>query len=156
MEQWFLIDVPIIVMTTASMSFFYVFSQKDLYPNWRSKIKYLPALMSMGIGLSVNNSLAVVEAFTNPHTEFVRTPKFGIESDGEKEKWYKKKYKGRRNHFISLVELILGVYYTIVVGITILEGIWGALPFLMMFQFGYLYMAFLSYHSMIKSKIRRA
>ncbi|UCH93080.1 MAG: glycosyltransferase family 2 protein [Candidatus Aminicenantes bacterium] len=154
LEQWFAIDIPIILVTTASMSFFYIFSQKNLYPNWKSKIKYLPALMSMGIGLSVNNSVAVLEAFSKKQTEFVRTPKFGIQNERKREKWHKKKYKGRRNHFISLVELILGIYYTVVVAITILEGIWGALPFLLLFQFGYLYMAFLSYHSMIKSKAK--
>jgi len=154
LEQWFLIDIPIIVVTTASMSIFYIFSQKDLYPDWKSKIKYLPAVMSMGIGLSVNNSVAVVEALLNKQTEFVRTPKFGIQDEIAPEKWHRKKYKGRRNHFISLVELILGLYFTLVIIITILEGIWGAIPFLMMFQYGFLYMAFLSYHSMIKSKAK--
>ena len=156
MEQWFLIDIPIIVVTTASMSVFYIYSQKHLYADWKSKIKYLPAVMSMGIGLSVNNSVAVVEALVNKQTEFVRTPKFGINNENSDEKWYKKKYKGRRNHFISLVELILGIYFTIVIAITIIEGIWGAVPFLMMFQYGYLYMAFLSYHSMFKSKLKAA
>lgn len=159
LRQWFIIDVPIIVMTTASMSFFYIISQKDLYSNWKSKIIYLPALMSVGIGLSVNNSVAVVEALVNKQTEFVRTPKFGIDNEIngiKEEKWYKKKYKGRRNHFISLLELILGIYFSLVVLITILEGIWGAVPFLVMFQFGYLYMAFLSYHSIFKSRVKRS
>jgi cellulose synthase/poly-beta-1,6-N-acetylglucosamine synthase-like glycosyltransferase len=153
LHHWLAVDIPIILLTTASMSLFYTVSQKELYPNWRSKIKYLPALMAMGIGLSVNNSVAVVEALLNKQTEFVRTPKLGLEN--KKEKWFKKKYQGKRNHFIPLVELILGLYFTVVVFICIWEGIWGALPFLALFQYGYLYMAFLSYHSMLKTRTNR-
>ncbi|MGD2089430.1 MAG: glycosyltransferase family 2 protein [Candidatus Aminicenantes bacterium] len=150
LDDWYLIDIPIIFMTIVSMSVFYMFSQKEVYPHWRSKLKYMPALMGVGIGLSVNNAAAVVEVLFNKQTEFVRTPKFGIED--KKEKWYKKKYSNRRNQLIPMIELILGIYFTLVIVIAILENYWYTLPFFILFQFGYLYTAFLSYHSMLKSK----
>lgn len=150
LDDWFLIDIPIIFMTVISMSVFYTISQKEVYPHWRSKLKYMPALMGVGIGLSVNNAVAVLEVLFNKQTEFVRTPKFGIED--KKEKWYKKKYSGRRNQLIPMIELILGIYFTLVIIIAVLENYWYTLPFFLLFQFGFLYTAFLSYYSMLKSK----
>jgi cellulose synthase/poly-beta-1,6-N-acetylglucosamine synthase-like glycosyltransferase len=150
LDDWYLIDIPIIFMTIISMSVFYTISQKEVYPHWRSKLKYMPALMGVGIGLSVNNAVAVLEVLFNKQTEFVRTPKFGIED--KKEKWYKKKYRGRRNQLIPMIELILGIYFTLAIIIAILENYWYTIPFFFLFQFGFLYTAFLSYYSMLKSK----
>jgi hypothetical protein len=39
---------------------------------------YLPFLMSLGIGLSINNARAVLEALINHQSEFKRTPKHGV------------------------------------------------------------------------------
>lgn len=150
LERLIWLDIPLIILTTASMSAFYITSQRELYSNWPSKIKYLPALMGVGIGLSVNNATAVVEALFNRESEFVRTPKLGV--GNKKEKWFKKKYKGKRNHFIPLLELVLGLYFAVVVTISIIEGIWPTLPFLVLFMYGYLYMAFLSYRSMLRKR----
>ena len=44
-----------------------------------SALKYLPFLMSIGIGLCVNNTRAVLEAIFDKQSEFARTPKYGIE-----------------------------------------------------------------------------
>jgi hypothetical protein len=66
--------------STASVSTFYLISQKELYPDWRVRLKYLPFLMSVGIGLSVSNSKAVLEALLGIQTSFKRTPKYRIES----------------------------------------------------------------------------
>ena len=55
---------------TASVANFYIVSQRELYPqDWRSRLKYLPFLMSIGIGLSVNNTKAVIEAVLADNTE---------------------------------------------------------------------------------------
>ena len=46
--------------------------------SWWQRIKYLPFVMALGIGLSVNNARAVVEALMGHETGFVRTPKSGV------------------------------------------------------------------------------
>ena len=149
-NQMFIYDVPLFLMATASVSAFYIVSQKELYSDWTSTFKYLPLLMGLGIGLSVNNSFAVLEALRNKESEFVRTPKFGIEkSNGN---WGSKKYKGNKKILIPLVELILGFYFTVAVVICISEGIWLTLPFLLLFQYGYLYISFLSFATIFKNK----
>ncbi|MCX6555379.1 MAG: glycosyltransferase family 2 protein [Candidatus Aminicenantes bacterium] len=148
--QMFIYDVPLFLMATASVSAFYIVSQKELYTNWTTTFKYLPLLMGLGIGLSVNNSFAVVEALRNKESEFVRTPKFGIEKSHDT--WTTKKYKGNKKLLIPLVELLLGFYFTVAVVICINEGIWLTLPFLMLFQYGYLYISFLSFATIFKNK----
>ncbi len=149
--QMFLYDVPLFLMATASVTAFYIVSQKELYSNWTATFKYLPLLMGLGIGLSVNNSFAVVEALLNKESEFVRTPKFGIEKKDDS--WATKKYKGNKNLMITLVELTLGFYFTYAVFTCISEGIWLTLPFLMMFQYGYLYISFLSLSTIFRHKL---
>jgi len=148
--QMFIYDVPLFLMATASVGAFYIVSQKELYSNWTSTFKYLPLLMGLGIGLSVNNSFAVVEALMNKESEFVRTPKFGIEKKDDN--WASKKYKGNKNLLITMVEFALGIYFTFAVITCITEGIWLTLPFLLMFQYGYLYISFLSFSTIFKNR----
>ena len=112
---------------------------------------YAALLMGLGIGLSVNNSFAVVEALANKESEFIRTPKFGIEN--KKDSWITKKYKGDKSVLIPVIELILGFYFTVTVIISIIEGIWLTLPFLILFQYGYLYISFLSFSTILKNRL---
>ena len=148
--QMIILDVPLFLLATASVGAFYIVSQKELYTNWTSTFKYLPLLMGVGIGLSVNNSVAVVEALLNKQSEFVRTPKFGLSDKNDN--WVGKKYKGNKRMMISFIELVLGLYFTLSVFICISEGIWLTLPFLMLFQYGYLYMAGLSFATILRNR----
>jgi cellulose synthase/poly-beta-1,6-N-acetylglucosamine synthase-like glycosyltransferase len=150
-NQMVIYDVPLFLMATASVSAFYVVSQKELYSDWTGTFKYLPLLMGLGIGLSVNNSFAVIEALRNKESEFVRTPKFGIEKKNDR--WVSKKYKGNKKLLIPLVEFALGFYFTVAVIICISEGIWLTLPFLMLFQYGYLYISLLSFATIFKNRL---
>ena len=62
------------------MAVFYICAQRELYPRtWMREILLLPPLIALGIGLSINNARAVLEAIFNHGTAFVRTPKYGIE-----------------------------------------------------------------------------
>jgi len=95
-QGWFqmlYIDLPLWLAATASVSTFYLVSQRELYPDWRTRIKYLPFLMAVGIGLSVSNSKAVLEALLGIESSFKRTPKYRIES--KKDRWATKKYLRR-------------------------------------------------------------
>src|SRR5437763_3030516 len=77
--EMLLIDVPLFFAATFSVCNFYLVCQREIYSDWRARIKYLPFLMSIGIGLCVNNTRAVFEALLNKETEFARTPKYRIE-----------------------------------------------------------------------------
>lgn len=134
-------DVPFLLLATVGISFFYICSQREAYKDWKSRIAYLPMLMSLGIGLSVNNSKAVLGAIFNRQTEFKRTPKYSIEN--KQDRWLGKKYKGEIN-LLVLMEFLLGIYFTFNIYFAFVNKIYISIPFLMMFQMGYFYVAFLS------------
>ncbi len=80
---------------------------------------YLPLLLALGIGMSVNNAKAVMEAIFNHESGFVRTPKYGIDkagAGGEKKSagWKSSKYKAMKS-VTPLIEFAFGVFFLIVV-----------------------------------------
>ena len=139
--EMLLIDVPLFLAATLSVCNFYMVSQRELYADWRSRLKYLPFLMSIGIGLCVNNTRAVLEALFKKQSEFARTPKYGIER--ESDEWVGKKYH-QSVGVQPLIELALGLYFTGTVFYALINQIYGTLPFLMLFQVGFLYTGLLS------------
>ncbi len=139
--EMLLIDVPLFFAATMSVGNFYVVSQRELYADWRQRLKYLPFLMSIGIGLCVNNTRAVLEAIFNRQSDFARTPKYGIEREGDE--WVGKKYH-QSVGVQPIVELALGLYFTATVFYALVNQIYGTLPFLMLFQVGFLYTGLLS------------
>ena len=139
--EMMLIDIPLFAAATLSFCNFYMVSQRELYPDWKTRLKYLPFLMSIGIGLCVNNTRAVIEAIFRKQSEFARTPKYGIEQDSDE--WVGKKYH-QTVGVQPMVELALGLYFTATVFYALANGIYGTLPFLMLFQVGFLYTGLLS------------
>jgi hypothetical protein len=143
-QGWFqmlYIDLPLWLASTASVSTFYLISQKELYPDWRMRVKYLPFLMSVGIGLSVSNSKAVMEALLGIKSSFKRTPKYRIEN--KKDRWVTKKYL-RRTGVMPLFELSMGVYFAMVVSYAFINQNYPTIPFLMLFVVGFTYMGLMS------------
>jgi len=140
-SEMMLIDVPLFILATASVGNFYIVSQRELYADWRQRLKYLPFLMSIGIGLCVNNTRAVLEALFKRESEFARTPKYGIERSGDE--WAGKKYH-QSVGIQPIVEVVLGLYFTATVFYALSNQIYGTLPFLMLFQIGFLYTGLLS------------
>ena len=72
------------ILATCSASTFFVFGQSELFgrgAGWKSLL-YIPFLMGLGIGVSLNNTKAVFEAIwgaiQRKPSEFVRTPKYGV------------------------------------------------------------------------------
>jgi hypothetical protein len=139
--EMLLIDVPLFFAATFSVCNFYMVCQREIHHDWRARIKYLPFLMSIGIGLSINNTRAVFEALLGKQSEFTRTPKYRIE--GEADEWVSKKYH-QTVAVQPLVELMLGLYFTWTVFYALANQIYGTVPFLVLFQIGFLYTGLLS------------
>src|SRR6188472_1887756 len=139
--EMLLIDVPLFFAATASVANFYMVCQRELHHDWITRLKYLPFLMSIGIGLTVNNTKAVFEAVFKQQSEFARTPKYRIEAGSDE--WIGKKY--RQNFVVQpIIELALGLYFTATVFYALANGIFGTVPFLVLFQIGFLYTGLLS------------
>ena len=81
--QMLVIDMPLFAASTFSIAVFYVMSQRELFPNnWKKTFYYLPFLMALGIGLTVTNTKAVMEALFGIKSPFVRTPKYRVAQKG--------------------------------------------------------------------------
>jgi cellulose synthase/poly-beta-1,6-N-acetylglucosamine synthase-like glycosyltransferase len=139
--EMLLVDVPLFLAATASVFNFYLISQRETYPDWRSRVKYLPMVLAVGIGLAVNNSKAVIEAMMGKESEFARTPKYGIEQS--RDEWQHKKYH-QSLPIQPFIEVALGLYFTGTVLYALQHGIYGTLPFLVLFQVGFLYTGLMS------------
>jgi cellulose synthase/poly-beta-1,6-N-acetylglucosamine synthase-like glycosyltransferase len=139
--EMLLIDIPLFFAATMSVCNFYIVCQREIHKDWVSRLRYMPFLMSIGIGLCVNNTKAVLEALFDKKTAFERTPKYHIERNSDE--WATKKY--RQSVTVQpLIELGLGFYFTATVFYALSNGIYGTLPFLLLFQGGFLYTGILS------------
>ncbi len=130
------IDLPLFILSFASVNCFYITGQKALHKDWYKRILYLPGLMAVGIGITVVVAKSVLEGAIGIKSPFVRTPKFSV--DGTAADWKKKKYRGRLG-VLPFVEIGLGLYFTYVNYYAWNLGMYGIMPFLFLFQFGYFY-----------------
>ena len=144
-QGWFqmlYIDVPLFLASTFSISSFYLVSQRELFPKtWPRALLYLPFLMALGIGLTVTNTKAVLEALIGKQTAFARTPKYRVES--RKDKVQATKYR-KRLGWVPWVELLIGGYFTLTVVYALQNENYLTVPFLLLFVVGYWYTGLMS------------
>ncbi|MGH9684599.1 MAG: cellulose synthase family protein [Candidatus Acidiferrales bacterium] len=141
------IDLPLFLASTCSISAFYLAAERALYPKtWKRTFLYLPLVMAIGIGLSVRNAFAVIEAVFGVQSEFVRTPKYRVEGKTNKERHalLKKASYRKGAGWMPFAEVILGVYFLITVIYAIQNENYATIPFLLLFVWGYLYTGVMS------------
>jgi cellulose synthase/poly-beta-1,6-N-acetylglucosamine synthase-like glycosyltransferase len=146
--RWFFNDLvyPVTIFTLLCLATFgptcmYLFSQKILYKDWKTRIKYLPFLMCIGTGIAVNNTRAVLEALFDVKSGFIRTPKYGIKH--KQDRWKGKQYTIPLNS-TSLLELILGLYSLTGLILFLFFNKYLVSPFLMIYTAGFFSVFFLS------------
>ena len=143
-----LIDLPLFFGTTLSIASFYLFSQREIAllegrpPRVAGRtLRRMPLVLSIGIGLCVNQTRAVLEAMLGRESEFVRTPKHGIRR--KIESWSSKKYRAARS-VTPFIELGLAAYFTEAMVVAYDKGHYLSMPFLGLFLFGFGYVGVLS------------
>ena len=137
-QGWFqmlFIDVPLFLASTFSISSFYLVSQRELFPKaWPRALLYLPLLMALGVGLTITNTKAVIEALIGKQSAFARTPKYHVESKADKVG--ATKYR-RRLGWVPWLELLIGTYFALTVFYAFENENYVTIPFLLLFVFGY-------------------
>ena len=149
---YYIINVPIFFFSSVSVLLFYVVAQKALRPGtWWREIPYLPLLLALGIGMSISNAKAVIEALLNHRTAFVRTPKYGIGANREtKADWRKSSYKAIKT-LTPFVELLFGFFFLFVVVEAALKGNYSSAILLLPFPIGFFYTSLSSIARMLPS-----
>jgi len=136
--QMMFIDLPLIVAAFWSISLFYVIAQRELHPKtWTRSILMLPTLIAVGVGLTIINTRAVLEALFGIQSPFVRTAKYAV---GERSLNLETKKYRRRSGWLPFAEILVGTYFAAMIVFAIQTYNYPAIPFLALFVFGY-YMA---------------
>jgi hypothetical protein len=134
-----LVDVPIFLTASCSVGVFYICAQRELHPRtWMKEILFLPALLALGVGMSLNNARAVLEAMVNHQSEFARTPKYGIER--KKQPWRSYRYMPLKS-ILPVIEMGFALYFTYFLWFAITHRQYLSVPFLVLFQLGFLYVS---------------
>jgi cellulose synthase/poly-beta-1,6-N-acetylglucosamine synthase-like glycosyltransferase len=145
MQTSVILDLAVFALATLSGCVFYLASQREIY-GWRGVVRtifYTPMLLAMGIGMCVSNARAVLEGLRMQGGEFVRTPKYAIGVD-RKDSFLSRKYRVSLKRLLPFFELLLGLGFGWVIWQSFQHGMYGAIPFQMLFFFGFTYVAFLS------------
>jgi hypothetical protein len=102
---------------------------------------YLPFLMALGIGLTVTNTKAVMEALFGIKSAFVRTPKYRVAKKGEKSQ--AAKYR-KRLVLAPWIELFSAATSSLAILYTFSNHNYFTAPFLILFVIGYWYTGLMS------------
>jgi hypothetical protein len=164
-QTWsqYIFSLSLFILATCSAGTFFAFGQKELFgrqAGWKSLL-YMPVLMALGVGVSINNAKAVFEAIwssiTKKTSEFVRTPKYGVTGSG-RAKLKRESMFTMKKLMMPIIEIAFGCYMASCLWISfwyqcgILPGSdksgWASVPFLLIFTGGYFYVGFGSLHAL--------
>jgi cellulose synthase/poly-beta-1,6-N-acetylglucosamine synthase-like glycosyltransferase len=137
-----ILDLPLLFFSSISVFLFYGTAVWYLDEKRAPRLLHLPLVMALGIGLAFSNARAVLEALLGIKSEFVRTPKYRVEKTHD-ETWKRKKYKRKRG-LLPLLELSFSIYFLLAILYAIRMHMWGTVPFLFLFFFGFGYMGVMS------------
>jgi cellulose synthase/poly-beta-1,6-N-acetylglucosamine synthase-like glycosyltransferase len=137
-----ILDLPLLFFSSVSVFLFYGTAVWYLDKKRTPRLLHLPLVMGLGIGLAFSNARAVLEALFGIKSEFVRTPKYQVEANQD-ETWKRKKYKRKRG-LLPLLELSFSVYFFLAILYATHMRMWGTVPFLLLFFFGFGYMGVMS------------
>lgn len=151
-EKVVIINLLTISAGTGSIFYFYYLTIREVHGDkWKEYFKYIPVALGLGAGLALNNSKAVLEALFGKQSEFKRTPKFAVQD--QKDTWSTTSYVSSKD-VTAFFEFMLGIFFLIQTVYAIYKGYIGWIPFLLLLQFGFIYISIYSFiHSWKRNKV---
>ncbi len=70
---------------------------------------HFPLFLSLSMGLSLHNGIAVIEGYLGKKSPFIRTPKFNIKEKGDS--WKENIYKAKNIGWLTILEGVLTLYF---------------------------------------------
>ncbi len=134
--------MSIFALASVSSFVFYLCAQRDIRDDWRNRILLFPIFMAGTMGLAVNNTKAVFEAIFNRKSAFNRTPKYNIRT--KKDNWARSAYRNSHVSAATAVEILLAGYFLFGVVASFTFSELAAIPFQLMFFFGFSFTGLLS------------
>ncbi|MDY8134780.1 cellulose synthase family protein [Aquimarina sp. 2201CG5-10] len=113
MFSWYFNVIAFFALSTVIFFFCYWYTFKKIHGkgfwNFMEYIKMFFTFFSIAMGFSVHNSMAVLEGHFGKKSEFVRTPKFNINS--LKDSWKDNKYINKNISGNTIIEALLMGYF---------------------------------------------
>ncbi|MEX2597593.1 MAG: cellulose synthase family protein [Salibacteraceae bacterium] len=136
-DAWLLAGGSIFLLSLVFLILFYWTSFKSLHPKLGvlTFSKRFLLFLSMSMGLSLHNSIAVFEGYIGRKTPFVRTPKFNL--DASNVGWKSNVYIGRSIGWLTILEILLAFFFAYAVVQGIIFKDYGLIPFHVMLVFGF-------------------
>ncbi len=132
------------LLCTFSVVLFYETSQRALgRPGW-SRLRDIPAAISLGIGMCVSQTRAVFEGLFRETGAFVRTPKRGDAPA-------KKRYRAAL-HGVPGIEIAFAAWFAWAIAMAVQRNLWGTLPFLVLFFSGFAWVGGLSLRDWVRAR----
>ncbi len=132
-----LLELPILLFGTGSVAVFFVVAQHQLGRSVGVAARRLPALMALGVGLALNNTVAVAAGMSRAPGEFVRTPKLAATASGAST------YRSTLG-VLPIIEAAMALYFAAATSIAVVLQMWVCLPVLLLFLGGYGWVAWMS------------
>ncbi len=140
-QSSFQIDLVLTVIATLGHLTYLAFGQIAKGLSVVAALSKVPRLLLLGIQLTVNNSIAVLEALTGKKTAFIRTPKRGSQNISTIP-WYKVRAPGG-----VWFEITLGILFTLlIVPATVVES-WLSVLLFMLLSIGFISSGVMSYRN---------
>jgi cellulose synthase/poly-beta-1,6-N-acetylglucosamine synthase-like glycosyltransferase len=134
-------------VSTLSVMTFYACGQRAVGRTLRACCIDVPAAMALGIGMSVSQTLAVLEGWFAGTGVFVRTPKRGAAT---RTRSYRSALKG-----LPGVEVAFAAWFAWALWNAVHQQLWGTLPFLLLFFAGFAWVGTLSLIEWLRDQISR-
>lgn len=127
--------------------------QQDSGAYWKRLAKFIalfPLFLALSMGLSLHNTVAVVQGWLGKKSAFVRTPKFNI--TGLTDSLWNRKYLSKRISWTTAMEGLLAVFFGYASWQGFESGNYGFLAMHLSLTLGY---SFIFYYSLRHVRIRR-
>ncbi len=127
-----------------SIAFFYWIANREIQPQGHKKyyLTMFPTFLTVIMGLSLHNALAVLEGLLGFKSPFIRTPKFNVFKS--KDSWKGNVYISSKLNLLTITEGILALYFVFGIALGIYLEDWGLLFFHAMLAIGFAVVFFLS------------
>lgn len=134
------LDLALFGVTMASNLSFYGLTLREVWPQgWRARLPRLLGTLVLGVGMALNQTLAVLEGLFGQDRTFVRTPKSGDVDRASAERGARalvRRYTPRVG-WTAWGELALAAYYGAAIALALRDDHWTSVPWMLLFFLGF-------------------
>ena len=133
------------------LSIVMVYYVANVQHTWKGESKFrlilkfiflFPIFLALSMGLSLHNSLAVLQGYFGKQTPFIRTPKFGLKTTSDS--MNNKNYLSKKLPFTTILEGVFAIYFIIAIFLGIQYQQWTFLILHILLAVGYSTIFYLS------------